>query len=230
MSSRPPRSATDQASQEAVIEYLKRHPDFFIRHPTLLAQMEIAQPQGPTVSLTERQLGVLREENRRLQRQLNNLIAIAKENEKLNQRIQRLIVSLSGAESADEFFNSLYDILQNEFSSDIVVVRLFGLPSPSLAGRQEFVEYDAQIFTLFENILTTHQPVCGRLPTEQTTFLFAKEKIASAVLIPLGVPKPQGMLAIGSKEVSRFHADMGTDLLKYMGELISQMLGVWLRR
>jgi hypothetical protein len=50
------------------------------------------------------------------------------------------------------------------------------------------------------------------------------------VLIPLGIPKPQGMLAIGSKEVSRFHADMGTDLLKYMGELISQLLSVWLRR
>jgi hypothetical protein len=224
------RSATEQASQEAVIEYLKRHPDFFIRHPTLLAQMEIAQPKGPTVSLTERQLGVLREENRRLQRQLDNLIMIAKENEKLNQRIQRLVVSLSGSESADEFFSNLYDILQNEFNSDTVVIRLFGLPSPSLAGRQEFVEYDAQVFALFEDLLTTSQPVCGRLPAEQATFLFDKEKISSAVLIPLGIPKPQGMLAIGSKEVSRFHADMGTDLLKYMGELISQLLSVWLRR
>jgi uncharacterized protein YigA (DUF484 family) len=32
------------------------------------------------------------------------------------------------------------------------------------------------------------------------------------------------MLAIESKEVSLFYADMGTDLLKYMGELISQLL------
>lgn len=212
------------ASEEAVIEYLEHHPDFFIRHPTLLAKMTVMQPPSPAVPLAERQLAVLREENRRLQHRLDSLIAIAKENEQLNQRVQRLIVALSGTKNVDEFFDHLYDILQNEFNSDAVVVRLFGLPNPSLAGRQEFVEYDAQIFTLFEALLTANQPICGRLPATQSTYLFAEAKIASAVLIPLGTPKPQGVLAIGSREISRFHANMGTDLLKYMGELISQLL------
>lgn len=230
MNSNHPRSFPDTAFEETLIDYLTRHPDFFVRHPVLLTKMEIAQPKGPAVSLVERQLAVLREENQRLQRQLDGLITIAKENEQLNQRIHRLMISLSAVRSADEFFEHLYNLLQNEFNTDAVVVRLFGLPSPTLAGRREFVEYDAQVFALFESLLTTNKPVCGRLPSAQIEFLFGKEKIISAVLIPLGIPKPQGVLAIGSEEISRFHADMGTDLLKYMGELISQMLNVWLRQ
>ncbi|ALG68180.1 DUF484 family protein [Beggiatoa leptomitoformis] len=220
----------EMPEEDAIVEYLKRHPKFFSRHENLLAVLEIPhQQKGSAVSLVERQLMVLREENQQLQRKLDNLIAIAKQNELLNQRIQRLISVLAAAASADEFFNMLYSTLHKEFGTDAVVVKLFDMPNPVLAGRQEFVEYDAQVFTLFETLLGTNHPSCGRLSHAQTDYLFPQSRIASAVLIPLGVPKANGILAMGSNEVSRFHAGMGTDLLKYMGDLISHLLKPWLR-
>lgn len=219
----------DDLSEQSVVNYLKTHADFFNFHEDLLTTMQIPHNRGAAISLVERQLTVLRDENQQLQRRLEQLISIAQKNQELNQRIQRLIIALLGAESADEFFDILYETLKVEFNTDNVVVRLFDSPGPSLVGRQEFIEYDAQVFTLFENLLGDNHPICGRLSESQIRFLFNEVKVGSAVLIPLGVPKPQGILALASQDVARFHAGMGTDLLKYMGDLISQLLRPWLR-
>jgi len=228
--STPSLKIFENLPESAVVDYLRQHPDVFTRHEELLAKMEILpSPKGPAISLVERQLTVLREENRQLQHKFESLIAIAQKNEQLNQRIQRIVAALASASSPEEFFNTLYDCIQHEFNTDALVVRLFFSPNASFAGRPEFVEYDAQVFALFETVLEQNQTLCGRLTSEQTTYLFSNDQINSAVLIPLGVPKPQGILGLGSQEVSRFHAGMSTDLLRYMGELVSHLLKWWLR-
>lgn len=214
--------------EDDVVEYLRQHPKFFTQHEDLLALMEIPHQRGAAVSLVEKQLGVLREENQRLQHQLEELINIAQKNQELNHRIQQLIAALSGAQSISEFFDVLYETINKEFHTDACVVRLFASPRADLNERLEFVEYDAQVFSLFENLLSNNRAICGRLSDAQRNYLFPKIKIASAVLIPLGVPKPNGILALGSRDVARFHAGMATDLLKYMGELISHLMTIWL--
>lgn len=230
MKSRPNnRQPLEELSETAVVEYLQQHPAFFTQHEELLAMMEIPHASGTAVSLVERKLAVLREENQQLQYQLNELVTIAQQNEQLNQRIQRLIATLTRVTTLEEFFDNLYSTLCHEFNTDAVVLRWFELPHATLAKRQEFVEYDAQVFTLFENLLASEKPLCGQLSTEQTGYLFPNNSIASAALIPLGTPKSQGLLAIGSRDASRFHASMGTDLLKHLGELIGYLLEMWLR-
>ena len=218
----------DELPEKSIIDYLKRHPDFFLHHEELLIDMQISPPRGPAVPLVERQLAVLREENRQLQHKLENLVTIAKRNEQLNEKIQRVLTALSGVSGIDDFFDVLYETLLQEFEIDVVVVRLFGIQSSFMTTRPEFVEYDAEVFSLFEILLTKNKPVCGRLSSEQVTYLFPEDKIMSGVLIPLGTPKPHGILVLGSRDVSRFHAGMGTDLLHYMGKLIGQLLRIWL--
>ena len=216
-------------SEEVVAHYLQQHPEFFTHHESLLATMKIPHISGTAISLIERQLAVLREENQQLQRRLDKLVNIAQENEQLNKRIQHLIAALASATGIDEFFNILYTTLENEFNTHAVAVRWFELPSGNLAQRQEFKEYDAQVFALFENLLANNTPICGQLTTERLEYLFPNNNIASAVLLPLGKPKPQGVLAMGSHDISRFHASMGTELLQYMADLISHLLKMWLR-
>jgi uncharacterized protein YigA (DUF484 family) len=221
----------EEISEEAVAHYLQRHSEFFTHHEELLAQIEIPHIRGNAVSLIERKLAVLREENVQLQRQLAELIAIAQENEQLNQKIQRLIVALVSVNGLEEFFQTLYTQLNNEFRTDAVVIRWFEVPHSGVIERPEFVEYDAQVFTLFEILLESKQPICGQLLKEQVDYLFPSltNPIASAVLIPLGIPKPQGLLAMGSHDASRFHSAMATDLLQYLGDIISHLLKMWLR-
>lgn len=219
----------EELSDEVIAHYLQQHPEFFTHHESLLAIMKIPHITGSAISLIERQLAVLREENQQLQRQLDKLVKIAQENEQLNWRIQRLIAALVSATGIDEFFDILYTTVANEFNTQAVAVRWFELPSGHLAQRSEFKEYDAQVFALFENLLANSTPFCGQLTTERLEYLFPNNNVVSAVLLPLGKPKPQGVLAMGSDDISRFHASMGTELLQYMADLISHLLKMWLR-
>jgi uncharacterized protein len=220
---------SEPLTDAAVIAYLKQYPQFFVQHEAVLTMLEIPHSSGNAVSLVERQLVVLRDENQQLQRKLENLIEIAKQNEQLNQRLQAIILNLTHVHSADEFFDLLYDNFMREFNTDAMSLRLFELPPAALAGRAEFVEYDANVYHLFEQFLTNNESFCGRLSPEQQTFLFPDGQVSSAVLIPIGLPKPRGILAMGSRDVARFHAGMATDMLKYMGDLVSGLLNVWLR-
>lgn len=223
-----PNSLSEKLTDDMVIAYLQRHPQFFTAHETELMMLELPYSRSEAAQL-ERQLAVFRDENQQLQRKLENLIAIAKQNEQLNQRLQTIILNLTHAHSADEFLNSLYENFMREFNTDAITLRLFELPPAALVGRVEFVEYDANVFNLFEQFLINNESLCGRLTPEQQHFLFPHTKIGSAVLIPIGLPKPRGILAMGSQDIARFHAGMATDMLKYMGDLVSGLLNIWLR-
>ncbi|RKZ41852.1 MAG: hypothetical protein DRQ49_03710 [Gammaproteobacteria bacterium] len=220
------------SDEDSVVEYLQQHPQFFVEHEKLLATIEIPSSNDENnqkISLLEQKISTLREENKQLQQQLKDLITVAQENDQLNQRIKRLVAALTNVTGMDEFFHTLYSTLCNEFNTDTVVVRCFQ-PQVLTVTRQEFVEYDAQIFTLFDSMLKSDQPICGQISAEQIEYLFPSSKIASAALIPLGSPEPQGLLAMGSHDSSRFHADMSTDFIRYLGELVSNLLNIWLNR
>jgi uncharacterized protein YigA (DUF484 family) len=215
-------------SEESVVEYLEQHPKFFADHTALFTTMEMHFPNDKKVLSLEQELSALREENRQLQRKLDNLIRVATENEQLNQRVKRLVADLTNVVGLDDFFHTLYSNLCNEFHTDTVVVRYFKSLGVKKV-RQEFVEYDAQVFTIFDSLLKSCEPICGgKISTEQIEYLFPDSQIASAVLIPLGIPESQGLLAMGSHDASRFHTDMRTDFLKYLGELVNNLLTIWL--
>ena len=63
-SSAKPRVSTDlsatEPSEKAVIEYLKKNPEFFDRNPRLLQSLSLPHESGGTVSLVERQVATLR--------------------------------------------------------------------------------------------------------------------------------------------------------------------------
>ncbi len=214
-------------SAQEVEAYLREYPEFFVAHEHLLSQMQIPHSKGVAISLVERQVQVLREENQQIQRQMQQMIEAARRNETVNAQIQRLIIALLDTDNLEDLFDTLYLTVQQEFNTDRVSLRLFDMPLPHLSHRAEPVEYDAHVFNLFEDLLKSRHPICGRITQAQTQYLFGSEKIGSAVLIPLGSPQAQGILALGSQDVARFHAGMSTDLLSYMGTLVSHLLRRW---
>lgn len=50
------------------------------------------------------------------------------------------------------------------------------------------------------------------------------DQVKSAVMMPLQTTNNLGIIALGSKDESRFHAGMGTLFLSYMAELITASL------
>lgn len=213
-------------TEEMVAEFLARHPDYFTSHEQLLLKLHLPHRSGKAVSLVERQVGLLRDENKQLQRKLNNLIQIARENDRLNARMHRLGLALMGAGSADAVFTILHDALHNEFDADAMGVRLFVAPEAAFSTQNIAFASRQDSQRLFEKFFAANKPLCGPLKADQAQFLFGDmhPDIASAALVPIVADDCLGLLAVGSRDPKRFNPSMGTLFLSHMGEMVGRSL------
>lgn len=212
-------ATTSPSIDEAeVIAYLKACPDFFTDHPSLLEKLYIPHHSGAAVSLVEKQLDLLRESNRRMQRQMDELLDIARDNDKLFQRLHQLTLSLLDADDFENALAALSDALYQCFDADFVAVRIFReypdaplseVFQPPLASRP------------FAETLESQRPLFGVLNAVQRCLLFgaAAEQVASSAVIPLLRSDWQGLLGIGSRDAQRFHPAMGSVVLGRMGDI-----------
>lgn len=221
-----PDSVMDDSLTEATVEaYLRAHPDFFERHVSLLDILKLPHPSGGAVSLIERQVGLLRDKNRHLERKLMDLVQVARDNEHLSTRLHHLALALMDADSLDATLATVQEQLREEFKADHAVIRLLGDPESAAY----FVDAQDSRLMYFEDLFKNKRPVCGRLQQDQLNFLFTDDapRIASAVMVPLISSERVGLLALGSHEESRFHPGMGTLFLGYLGELISKAIAAY---
>ncbi|MGH8248199.1 MAG: DUF484 family protein [Gammaproteobacteria bacterium] len=215
-----------------VADYLRRHPEFFDRHPALLAEIQVPHGSGEAISLIERQVSLLREQNEQSRKRLRELIEIARGNEELATRMHRLALLLMDAAEPKDIFHTLYDNLRRNFNADRVAVRLFAAPAfiDTFPG-EEFAGRDRNEQALFRSIIDRKKPLTGRLKRQQQVFLFGDEgdDIASAVMVPLQGPEWGGILAIGSTDPGRYTEGMGVELLRNLGEVLSLIVKPWIK-
>jgi uncharacterized protein YigA (DUF484 family) len=212
-------NAPSDEQTEQVAEFLRTHPDFLAANPEVLADIELPHETGEAVSLIERQVRVLREQSHRYRSQLEDLIAVARENEALNRRLHELTLALIDAREFDEVVTVLQDELRDQFKADAVELKLFA--HEDLAAHVGEGTPD-----LFRDFLDRGRPSCGRLDNRQLEYLFGSfaGETGSAALIPLRGIQVSGILAIGSRDADRFHAGKGVDFLRRLGEVVSHTL------
>lgn len=230
MSERTEAVASHLDTEQLIIDYLRDCPDFFERHLDVLETLRVPHPCQPAVSLIERQVQLLRDNNLRLRRKLQELIEVARNNDSLTRRMQVLALGLIEAATLDELLTNSQCVLRDEFNADFIALRLAARPQvQSQPVEREFVT-EAEL-ALFDSSLRTERPRCGRLTAEQTVNLFddAAPRIASAALVPLRGSGWRGLLAIGSCDADRFRAGMGTLFLSRIGDLLSHALQAHLR-
>ena len=222
---------TDPINSDNVSEYLLSHPDFFVQHPEVLKEIQVPHASGEAISLIEKQLSLLREQHNNMQKQLHDLVEIARQNEELAKRMHLLSLTLMDATDPKDIFSTLYENLKANFKVDHVAVRLFAEPAfiDTYAG-PEFAGKSIQEKALFNSIIEKRLPLSGRLKRQQQVFLFDDDgdDIASAVIVPLHGQGWGGVLSIASTDSNRFTETMGLELLANLGEILSFILKPWI--
>lgn len=220
MSSQQETSLATEELEQTVCSYLRDNRDFFERHPELLREIELPHQSGGAVSLIERQISSLRKESGQYKEKLDELIAVARENEELNRRLHKLTLTLLDCLDFEEVVNALQDRLHDDFRAEAVELHLFFSDE---VDREDNPDLDG-----FRTFLDNGIPQCGPLPLVQLAFLFGPqaEDIKSTALIPIEQEGILGVLAIGSQSEQRFHPGMGTDYLSRLGEVVSKTLEV----
>ena len=206
--------------EQVIAHYLLAHPDFFERHLEVLNKLRIPHPCGSAVSLLERQVQHLREQNNKLHRRLQELIKVARENDCLSRRMQNLNLVLIEARDIGDMIRGVQSVLRDEFNADFTSLRL-AMANLSV-GLDEQHRLSPTQLELFKPLLRSGRPLCGRLTKTQSQALFddAADSVTSAAVVPLIGDDWQGVLAIGSRDQHRFGAGMGTLFLSRLGELL----------
>ena len=216
---------------EQVKSYLEQHKDFFVEHPGTLDALHLGDAPEGIISLAQRQSERLQSKNNQLHQQLNMLIENARQNTALQTRVHQLCLRLMDAPSFGTLLPMLMKELKHEFKADEVALRWFyaGDVVPTLPETGENIvpqHADADNLRIFDKLLSKQKPVCGRLTMAQKELLFANkaEKVQSVACLPLGHQPCAGLLAIASYDEERFHADMATDYLSFLGEITMRLL------
>jgi uncharacterized protein YigA (DUF484 family) len=216
--------------EDGIADYLQAHPDFFERYTGLLATLQLPHSTGgAAISLVERQVAVLRQQNQGLETQLRELVEVARGNDALSGKIHALTLLLFNAADRDEVVDVLERQLLMAFGADQAMLVLF---DESAAGD----DYDGRFLRLikrsdpalgpFKTFLKASTARCGMVRDTQRDFLFGQDNIevGSVALIPLGPESELGFLAIGSRSADHFHPGKSIDFLTRLGELVACVL------
>jgi len=227
---RKPEFVEEDLSEQAIQDYLTEHPDFFERHRALLSRLELPHGAGGSVSLVERQVSMLRQKELKLERQLKELIEVARDNDVLAAKIHQMTLQLLAARDLQTSVEAIEQAMRSGFEADHSILVLFGDATlfEDIDGGRFFrvVSRDDGTLGPFETFLKGNGPRCGQVRDSQRDFLFRDdaEEIGSVALVPLGDKAQIGFLAIGSVDADRFHPGMSIDFLARVGDLVAGAL------
>ncbi len=222
--------ADEELSEQAVHDYLATHPDFFENHANLLNSLHLPHATGGAVSLVERQISVLRQKDMKLEKQLKELIGVARANDLLSAKIHELTIQLFAARDLKTTIIALEEGMRSGFSADQAVLVIFGDPDAfdDIDGGRFFrvVERSAEALSPFKTFLGGSSARCGQIRDAQRDFLFQEDadEVGSVALVPLADGAEIGFLAIGSADADRFHPGMSIDFLTRLGDLVAGAL------
>lgn len=230
MATREARGITaSEVDEESIATFLLHNPDFFERHQSVLLRLRVPHVRGgSTISLVERQIEVMREKHAALERKLAELVAVARANDAIAQKLHRFTRRLLQSDNRADAVSRIEASLREDFDAFHSVLLLIG-EFPDLVP-QRFVRVvgrDNPGLKSFDTLFRGGKPRCGQARDSQRELLFGpdSQQIGSVALVPLAEKgAPIGVLALGSPERERFHPGMSTEFLGRMAGLITDAL------
>lgn len=219
------REAPAGISAEEVVAYLAANPDFFRRHEQALIDIELPHRAGSAVSLVERQVSLLRERNIDSRQRLGRLMETARDNDLLFSRTRRLVLGLLEADSLEDGGRVVLDALRRDFAIDHGRLHLLSGSALTWPAGTDVLDR-AGAGAVLNGLLGIGRPIVGPLRPTERAILFgdAADEVQSAAVVPIGGAACIAVLAAGSSDPRRFHAEMGTMFLEFIGEVLARLL------
>lgn len=209
-------------TEDDIASYLAGTPGFFERHAELLANLQLASPHSHrTISLQQRQMEMLRERIKGLERRIMEMIRHGQENAAMADRLHEWIRAVMLVTDPIDLPALLVDELMQQFLIPQAGLRLWDV-APAYA-QCDFALGASDDVRDFASSLSA--PYCGpNAGFEALEWLDEPNQAASLALIALRRSSDSpafGLLVLASPDPTRYAAEMGTDFLARVGELAS---------
>jgi uncharacterized protein YigA (DUF484 family) len=199
--------------------FLQANPDFFLRNGDLLEKLAVPHATRGSVSLVDVQSDQLKKRVRQLSQKLNQLISVAKQNEKIYRVYVALNLKLMQCKNFADVQNTLEEVMLEQLNLASVHIKPF-------SGALALPELQQRLF--IEKRFRSGKFFFGRLGQHEKQLLFADDVAESAALVLIGDDKPIAILAVGSKDAGHFAPNMDTLLLRQLQQMLNILLGDFL--
>jgi hypothetical protein len=205
--------------------FLRENPHLFRDHPELLEELELGGDPGETVvSLERARTRRLERKVAELERELEELVATARDNDRLARQLHRLTMDLLDCRDSDELVHTLLEGVRHNFRVEAVGLRVAReWFADSLDPRFLAPQLWVQNCFVAESGIRLGPPSDGE--TVQSLYGATEDAVRSQALLPLREGSQVfGVLALGSDDGERYRAGMGTAYLEQMAEMAGAML------
>lgn len=239
MNTKAPRTdtaATVELTDAQVSEFLRENPDFLKRFPQLLTVMypperefeDVDPAGGEVVDLQDAMLSRVRSELGKMHDQCGDLIDAGRANMQSQTRIHAAVLALLKARSLDHLIEILTIDLAGLLHVDAAALCLEGgTVAPSTNQGVRVVPAGT-----IERLVDVSRVVTLRENTEGDRRIYGEAAglVRSEALLRLAVREdaPIALLALGSRDPSRFHPGQGSELLVFLASIMEHCIRTWL--
>ena len=221
-------SAELDITEEQVSRYLKQNLEFFLNHGELLSKIRLPHHSGKAISLIEKQVNLLREQEFEATIKLKDLLENARNNDTIFNATKTLILALLNSDTIEEIRNSVQEQLIRLKSVDACEIIFSDHPNidTSTIIRIEELKF---LKDKFSDAFRLEKTYCGQLKDDQILYLFPspEKNIISTALCPvIRSGEILAMLALGSKTTDHFNVHLDSLFLDF----ICQTLGIIISR
>lgn len=215
-----------------VAQYLREHPEFLARNPALLEKIEIpGREQGDgVVDLQRFMVERLRSELAELTAARDELVVNVRNNMATQNRTHEAIISLLAARSFEHFVETVTTDLAIVLDLDVVALGVEqserdGHIQPPAGVRSLQPGMVNEIFGPTQNILLRSD-----IDGDPLIFGAGAGLVRSDALIRLDISSeaPPALLALGSRQSDQFDPGQGTELLRFLAQVIEYTFRAWL--
>lgn len=195
----------------SVLAYLKANPEFFTRHPKFLAALQLPNPHGDgVVSLSTKQVALLRAQLQEKTNLLDALIDAGNTNDTIQAQIHQLSLALMRANSVKDLQTALEQHIQVAFELSHASLHL--------------LDREAKLPEAFTDWLQAQtKPYCNESNAAIDAFIASQNLAinhASFGVIPmLSEDRAVAFILLASEDAQHFTDSMETDFLSRIGEL-----------
>lgn len=221
-----------ELDDSAVVEYLLRHPEFFIRNAQAVEQIQVPHPVRGTISLVEWHMARARNHINVLEENMTLLMEQASANEGLFNRLLRLQGKLASAKSLDEML-SRFQRWARDLGLAGATVRLF--PDRWRLGAPSGYTHLALSRQAFEPLriqrLGQQQHYLGPLNGPELLLLLPEAKAIGSTAVSLMGPNADlGVVIFSSRDPQHYQHGQGTQLLEEIAMMLPDLLERWIER
>ena len=211
-------------SESQVVKYLNDNPDFFLKNPDSLEDLDIKHESGEAVSLIEKQVEIIKKKSLLTNSKLSEFLTNAEFNQKLFIKVQKLILIILKAKKIDNLSDQVELFFKKEFGTE--KCKLFFFTQEELYDLSAEKIISPEIATpLFSDIFKENAIYLGGLKSELSALVFgSKAMIEEGAICKFSSDKIAGTLALGSSKKGKFSKDSETLFLEFVLAVLSHKI------